>query len=323
METQDPDGFANMLAAEESIKQSFKIPERFQLFVTTSRYKEGINIKDSIDYMFVEAHSASDVIQMAGRVRNGVKVLYIVVDAERKSDIGKNDEIDRTVENTLCSTDLFYISGKDDEYCPEYDMYYRTEYNNFMDALVDYNFVRYAPKLLAKESMDMAQDEIFQKYETQFNDYIEEKFHYVKYSYINRAFKFYDIKSIGADYSLEQEKIWSRARKENTLVSLVSSWFPNSEVHAANEMYQKAWNYWRRNNIQLYKDYTKEQFDIFIRYWADMFEENPDRPTSVLKRFSHYQYERCGEGKKKRRFVDPDKDDDKIVKKPRKIRKKS
>ena len=295
LEKDDPGAFNDMIIAEKSIRKDFKIPEQFNLFVTTTRYKEGINIKDDIDYMFIETHNSSDAIQMAGRVRKGVDVLYIVIDAKPNIIVNKNDEIDRAFEKGLCA-EYFNISEGEGEYY--------SEYKNFMEALVIINFERYAIKLIEEESEETSQYEIYKKYETQFNDHVEEKFGYIRYSYIDDKFKYYDLKQLGIDYDIEQEKEWQKAISENSLVPLVSSWFHGSEVLSTNEMYHAAWHYWNKNKIQLNISYSLEEFNTFIEYWADLYEENPRHPNAVLKRFSHYQYERCGDGKKKRKFIE-------------------
>ena len=73
--------YQDMVEAEASIANSSLIPSRILLWVTTSRNKEGINIKDTdINDIFVESHNISDIIQMAGRVRHGAENVYIIVD---------------------------------------------------------------------------------------------------------------------------------------------------------------------------------------------------------------------------------------------------
>ena len=50
------------------------VPQEFSALVTTSRNKEGINIlNEDIRYKFVETHNMDDIIQKAGRVRNGLQ----------------------------------------------------------------------------------------------------------------------------------------------------------------------------------------------------------------------------------------------------------
>ena len=302
-----PEAYADMLLTEKSLREDFKIPEQFGLFVTTERYKEGVNVWDPIDYMFVEAHSSSDVIQMVGRVRSGVEALYIVVDAYQNDPAGKNDAIDRIVEETMCrhGFDISFRRFQEDETIkPE-------KYNNVMDLLSIQNFVRYAPKLLEEESDEMSQRDILIKYETQFNDRMEEKFVYIRYSYIGETFRIYDLKMEGIDYKLQAEEIWEEARKAGELVPLVSSWFPGSEVLPYDEAYYEAWDYWKQNGLKCSTEnerteYSEEEFNTHIRHLAELFGLNPNRPKAVLKRFSHYRYGRCGEGNRKRYFYDLD-----------------
>ena len=68
---------------DDSLAESY-IPNDIQLFITTSRNKEGINIQNTdIKNMFVETHLMYDVVQMAGRVRKGIDNLYIISNAEQ------------------------------------------------------------------------------------------------------------------------------------------------------------------------------------------------------------------------------------------------
>ena len=60
-----------------------KIPEQFLLTITNSRNKEGINIKTYVDSLIIETHLQSDIVQICGRFRNGVRRVVIVSDAEQ------------------------------------------------------------------------------------------------------------------------------------------------------------------------------------------------------------------------------------------------
>lgn len=84
--TKDKQKFAriyeNMVEVENCLSSSGLIPPQYKLLLTTSRNKEGINIKsEDINDVFVESHHMSDIIQMAGRVRRGAENLYIIVDS--------------------------------------------------------------------------------------------------------------------------------------------------------------------------------------------------------------------------------------------------
>ena len=82
LKDKDNQAWIDMEETEESIRTDNKIPERFSVFLTTSRYREVINIHDDIDVMIVESHNKSEAIQMAGRVRSGVTDLYLVTNAQ-------------------------------------------------------------------------------------------------------------------------------------------------------------------------------------------------------------------------------------------------
>lgn len=63
------------------LRENDMLPEHIQLFLTTTQNKEGVNIKnDDIHVMFVESDSADEIIQMAGRIRNGLDTLYVIAD---------------------------------------------------------------------------------------------------------------------------------------------------------------------------------------------------------------------------------------------------
>ena len=58
------------------------LPEGIRFFLTTTKNKEGINILDkNVKIMFAESHSECELIQMAGRVREGLEYLCVLWDA--------------------------------------------------------------------------------------------------------------------------------------------------------------------------------------------------------------------------------------------------
>lgn len=71
-----------MVDTEKYIAQNQKLPDEIRLFLTTERNKEGINIRNTdVRTMVVESHVECSVVQMAGRLREGVDTLYIVTDS--------------------------------------------------------------------------------------------------------------------------------------------------------------------------------------------------------------------------------------------------
>ena len=61
------------------------------LLLVTSKYREGIDIEDDIDAIFIEQHCGCEIVQMAGRIRNQVDKAYIIVDA-RQHGIKESEE---------------------------------------------------------------------------------------------------------------------------------------------------------------------------------------------------------------------------------------
>ena len=74
--------YERMERAEQYLASHERLPEDVQLFITTSRNKEGVNIKDeNIRHVYIESHCLTDIIQMTGRIRCGAENVYIVLDA--------------------------------------------------------------------------------------------------------------------------------------------------------------------------------------------------------------------------------------------------
>lgn len=72
----------NKLVIEDALRMQEKIPNDIDVLLTTSKNKEGINIyNEDIETVYVESHTYSDMLQMAGRVRAGAKQIVICVDS--------------------------------------------------------------------------------------------------------------------------------------------------------------------------------------------------------------------------------------------------
>ena len=67
---------------ERSLAEDECVPKAVKIFLSTTKNKEGINIKDNdIKTMFAESHQRAELVQMAGRVREGLKELCVIFDA--------------------------------------------------------------------------------------------------------------------------------------------------------------------------------------------------------------------------------------------------
>lgn len=70
----------------DSLVQEEHLPDNVKIFLTTIKNKEGININDEdIKIMFAESHNRDELVQMAGRVRKGLKDLCVLYDANEHS----------------------------------------------------------------------------------------------------------------------------------------------------------------------------------------------------------------------------------------------
>jgi len=67
-----------------SIVNQGVLPKEIEILLTTSRLREGINLKDKkIKKVFIESHHSIDLSQFIGRVRHGVENVYIIDDAKQ------------------------------------------------------------------------------------------------------------------------------------------------------------------------------------------------------------------------------------------------
>lgn len=84
----DKDFSEELVGKKERIRnmmiETERIPEDVKIFLTTSKNKEGINIRDDdITAMFTESCQRDELVQMAGRVRSGLKHFCILYDAKQ------------------------------------------------------------------------------------------------------------------------------------------------------------------------------------------------------------------------------------------------
>lgn len=101
----------------ECLEKKERLLSSVKILLTTSKGKEGININDEdIPCMFCESHYADDLIQMAGRVRNGLDTLFVIRDARQNYNALSlfAAEINRDCAETVNGTRYRY-----EEYCEE------------------------------------------------------------------------------------------------------------------------------------------------------------------------------------------------------------
>lgn len=101
-------------AVIDSLKNHECLPANVRILFTTSKGKEGININNAdIPVMYCESHYAADLVQMAGRVRNGLHTLYIIRNAAQTCDHLSHfsADINRNCVETINRTYRDYLSN--------------------------------------------------------------------------------------------------------------------------------------------------------------------------------------------------------------------
>ena len=202
-----------MILVENTLREKNMLPEEVQVFVTTSRNKEGINIENpDIEYMFIESHDSNDIIQMAGRIREGLRWLFIIIDSQQYPD-NKNifervfdyREIASTNDN-LGSANSFFK-----KLCEVLDA--KELFNN--------------PDIKIRDYSESTAEIIYN-----YIEFIHKKFPYVRYSYINNAFFYYSLREEGEKIYSNNTKSFHTAKKKGKhfLERLCEKWFKNAHV---------------------------------------------------------------------------------------------
>lgn len=266
LQDMDTAAWDNMVLAEESIKTQYKIPEQFSALLTTSKYREGINIEDNIDIMIVESHNATEVIQMAGRVRSGVEDLYIVVDAlKHATDYGRED-IERKIADILVNP-----ANRRDRKSP-------------INALL-----KKVPEGELQKIIDT----------------VEAKTPYLRYSYLDKCFLWNSPRLIGISYIKKQDKLWATAFQRKRLQEYVREWFPEAIVHPYVSDYEsKCSDSWRIMDELGIKEgviFSGEIYDQLKKKLDKIWDCK--QPNRSLKKFSKYKIIRAGKENKGYKMV--------------------
>lgn len=207
-----------MERVEASIRENESIPADVKLFVTTAKNKEGINITDNdIDIMYIESHVGSDVIQMAGRVRNGVKHLYIVTDSEGVYDQEWKNEAEIIEFMTPNKQPSKKDKNKDKT----------LNFNSFFEWLCDREDING----LYNHRED-AQSAVYKHKElaTCINQLCS-RFPYLQYSYFQNRFLYYSLRKTGKKYVRNKnEEFGEIGEGEKSFWDVVHEWFPEANI---------------------------------------------------------------------------------------------
>lgn len=285
--------YKDMVEVESSISNDGSIPPQYLLLLTTSRNKEGINIKsEDINDVFVESHSMSDIVQMAGRVRHGAENLYVIVDS-----LGYGDK-DYPYENVLAI----------DEFAPD-----ARKILNGTSSAQDGSFNRHLMKLckskgfsdfFANRDSDLCP---FHKKGNVVGKYIK-RVHkmtdYVRFDFFRNYFCFDYLKAVAIKYLEHQQQTFCAASLDYAkYVKIFQKAFPQSIVHPYKDRIAQMQEYIEQ---QLAGDpmrtFTKEQILQHIaalnRIRFDSPDEHLQKPKTLLEPIGLTVKRVCNDSKK-------------------------
>lgn len=212
-EKEDNAGYEKMKEAINDLAEKKLLPDNIIAFLTTSRNKEGININNKdIKVMFVENHIGVDVVQMAGRLRNAVDILYIIDDVEGFHNTDSKYEASFSKRDDV----LLAINKSFEECCNRF---------NFNPAETD------TAESTIQKAINNYPDIM------DYIEYIHSKFPYIRFDYFTYKFVYYIEREISKAFNLNQNKKYSQARKtEQGLRALIDEWFPGVECEVSEKI---------------------------------------------------------------------------------------
>ena len=200
LKKEKPAVYDKMLEVSRYLAKYKKLPDDVIAFLTTSRNKEGINIKNKdIHTMFVETHHDVDIVQMAGRLRNPADILYIVADSTDFHDTDSRFEAPFSEDPALLKTinDYFRRLCQKEDFSLDDECWTQVRSN--------------------KELAD-------------FIDFLHGKFPYIRFDYFTNTFQFYPERRVSKRYAARQNQLYQDAcESRELLIQKAEQWFPGSE----------------------------------------------------------------------------------------------
>ena len=234
---------AQIVDIDNSLSEHSLIPEDIQFFVTTSRNKEGINIKNK-DYhhMFIETHMMYDAVQMAGRVRQGVDNLYIISNSDQ-------------LVNGVDTMDVLFSQKV------------MVENNRaFESENIANKYLIQSYPVTDIKAREKRREQI-----RHYVKYIEKRFPYVRYNVFNEAFEFFSIKEKAEKSELAQQEAFEKILLADDN-EYISCWFPNSAIGHELSIKERAKNYLKDIiDSNKFVKLTKEEMKRHTSFIAKMF----------------------------------------------------
>jgi len=193
--------YKRMISTEQYIASHQKLPDGIRLFLTTERNKEGINIKNAdVRTMFVESHVECSIVQMAGRLREGIDTLYVITDSAAHEDRENRLEWD-----TLQSGEIV------------------KDYNRQLKATLErLEYDPHEPFAYAAQQHEDVSSLV---------SFVEEKHPYILFDPFDLRFKLYWDRRRSKLYYAQQNELFDKAKSDpQKLCELAKSWYPNADI---------------------------------------------------------------------------------------------
>lgn len=268
LEKEDKKAHDRMEAAQNYLAEHKRLPDNVIGFLSTARNKEGISIEnEDIRVMFTESHVDVDIIQMAGRLRNPVDVLYVVVDSEAYACGDESYE-------QLVSKNKQLRSGLDEEL----------------------KKICAAEKYPLEMSEDVWRRPIYRNERiAAYIDYVHKRFPYIRFDYFTNSFAYYPEREIGRGYYQIQNEVFEEARIfAGDLIALARTWFPKAECTVARD----ALSYedkqldveqylWENNWLDGKREIRQNERKLLLWMINQITAENAKNLRSLLKKYGY------------------------------------
>ena len=204
------------LATEELIRKDI------QLFVTTSKNKEGININNvDIHHVYIEEHSLTDIRQMAGRLRCGADHAYVIVDSQGHNTYEHPQE--RWLTQKMCAFDLDWN---------DIDIL-EPNIHNQADAMLGYKCAQNGVRKLVgnPQSKKRAYSDDYPEVGGYIN-LMQSKFPYMRYNYFSNTFQYNKLRELGVDFAAKEKGLFEKAlTSDEEFMRIFGEGFPVTTLH--------------------------------------------------------------------------------------------
>ena len=265
--------YTDMVEAEESIANSSLIPSRFLLWLTTSRNKEGINIKSQdINDVFVESHNISDIIQMAGRVRHGVENLYIIVDPPgHKKELFPEDHVRAKA----------YLAPDARNIDDQTDLAKWTDNAFLRDLCHKERIWDFYGNRTPSELPYRTDGHAIRRY----IEHIHNTEKYVRYDYFRNYFCYYYLSAVARRYlKLQEQSFWNAWYDHSQYPKIFQKVFPSATVHPYKDRLDQMREFvdaQLANNPK--REFTKDQL---LQHKAELNRIRFDEPSQYLEKMN-------------------------------------